>query len=209
MAERPLNDRRSIVGRLYDQHGASLYRYALMLLADPAGAADAVQQVFTALLRPAATIAFDNEGYYLRRAVRNEGFSSSDRSRLDSSSSAASDASAGGNSFMPRRWGCRQGQHLTGLQPAGPVDQAVLNTAEYFVTVRLSALDPSLVMERPTPRAAMMAEVDDEVSPLLQRLDADARTLLFRTREPRIRRPIFAAAESRRASLSGGGRQPT
>jgi RNA polymerase sigma-70 factor (ECF subfamily) len=75
MAERPLNDRRSIVGRLYDQHGASLYRYALMLLADPAAAADAVQQVFTALLKPAATIAFDNESHYLRRAVRNECFS--------------------------------------------------------------------------------------------------------------------------------------
>jgi len=54
-----------------------------------------------------------------------------------------------------------------------------------------------------------MAEVDDEVSPLLQRLDADARTLLFRTREPRVRRPTFAAAESRRASLSGSGSQPT
>ena len=39
MAERPLNDRRSIVGRLYDQQGASLYRYALMLLADPGTAA--------------------------------------------------------------------------------------------------------------------------------------------------------------------------
>lgn len=82
MAERPLNDRRSIVGRLYDQHGASLYRYALMLLADPAAAADAVQQVFTALLRPAAGIAFDNEARYLRRAVRNECFSTRRRQRV-------------------------------------------------------------------------------------------------------------------------------
>ena len=82
MAERPLNDRHSIVGRLYDQHGASLYRYALMLLADPAAAADAVQQVFTALLRPAATIAFDNEAHYLRRAVRNECFSTRRRQRV-------------------------------------------------------------------------------------------------------------------------------
>ncbi|MDP2321208.1 MAG: sigma-70 family RNA polymerase sigma factor [Acidobacteriota bacterium] len=82
MAERPLNDRRSIVGRLYDQHGASLYRYALMLLADPAAAADAVQQVFAALLRPAATIAFDNEAHYLRQAVRNECFSTLSRRRV-------------------------------------------------------------------------------------------------------------------------------
>jgi hypothetical protein len=103
----------------------------------------------------------------------------------------------------------RQGQHPAALQPAGPVDQAVLNTAEYFVTVRLGALDPSVVMERPTPRAAMMAEVDDEVSPLLQRLDADARTLIFGMRQPRVRRPSFAAAEARRAPIFGSGSQPT
>jgi RNA polymerase sigma-70 factor (ECF subfamily) len=90
MAERPLNDRHSIVGRLYDQHGASLYRYALMLLADPAAAADAVQQVFTALLRPAAAIAFDNEAHYLRRAVRNECFSTRRRQRVREDEAARS-----------------------------------------------------------------------------------------------------------------------
>jgi RNA polymerase sigma-70 factor (ECF subfamily) len=54
----------------------------LMLLADTAAAADAVQQVFTALLRPAATIAFDNEAHYLRRAVLNECFSTRRRQRV-------------------------------------------------------------------------------------------------------------------------------
>lgn len=81
MAERPLNDRRSIVGRLYDQHGASLYRYAVILLADPVSAEDAVHQVFAALLRTDTTIVFDNEAHYLRRAVRNECFSSLRRRR--------------------------------------------------------------------------------------------------------------------------------
>ena len=90
MAKRPLNDRRSIVGRLYDQHGASLYRYALMLLADPAAAADAVQQVFTALLRPAAGIVFDNEAHYLRRAIRNECFSTRRRRRVRGEDAARS-----------------------------------------------------------------------------------------------------------------------
>ena len=122
---------------------------------------------------------------------------------------AASDAAAGGISFTPRRVANRQAQHLAALQPAGPVDQTVLNTAEYFVTVRLGALDASLVMERPTPRAAMMAEVTDEVSPLLRRLDADARTLIFGMREPRVRRPTLAVAEPARASQSRGGSQPT
>lgn len=121
---------------------------------------------------------------------------------------AASDAAAGGISFTPRRVAYRQGQHLTSLQPAGPVDQAVLNTAEYFVTVRLGALDPSLRMEQPAPRTAMMAEVADEVSPLLQRLDADAQTRIFGRREPRVRRPMAAEVKTHRAPLSGGGSQP-
>jgi RNA polymerase sigma-70 factor (ECF subfamily) len=111
MAERPLNDRRSIVGRLYDQHGASLYRYALMLLADPAAAADAVQQVFTALLRPAATIAFDNEAHYLRRAVRNECFSALRRRRVR-------DEDAAGLLLEP-----------AGLEPVAPEERIALERA--------------------------------------------------------------------------------
>ena len=61
------------VGRLYDQYGASLYRYALMILADPAAAEDAIQQVFAALLAHRRTI--EAEEHYLRRAVRNECYS--------------------------------------------------------------------------------------------------------------------------------------
>lgn len=67
-------DRRALVGRLYDEHGASLYRYALMLLADHASAEDAVQHVFTAVLRGSGVL--DNEAHYLRRAVRNACYSS-------------------------------------------------------------------------------------------------------------------------------------
>jgi hypothetical protein len=66
-------DRPSAVGRLYEAHGAALYRYAVMLLADPAAAEDAVQQVFGALLRPRGRI--EHELGYLRRAVRNECYS--------------------------------------------------------------------------------------------------------------------------------------
>jgi RNA polymerase sigma-70 factor (ECF subfamily) len=62
------------IGALYDRHAAGLYRYALMLLADPGAAEDAVHQVFTRLVhgrhdRP------DVEANYLRRAVRNECYS--------------------------------------------------------------------------------------------------------------------------------------
>ena len=61
------------MGRLYDEYGASLFRYALMLLADHATAEDAVQQVFSAVMRQKG--ALDNAAHYLRRAVRNECYS--------------------------------------------------------------------------------------------------------------------------------------
>ena len=62
------------IGRLYDRFAGVLYRYALMILADPAGAADAVQQVFVALLGGAGGV-MDDEERYLRRAVRNACYS--------------------------------------------------------------------------------------------------------------------------------------
>lgn len=68
-------DIRSLAGRLYDQHGAALYRYALMLLADPAAAEDAVQQVFASVLRGRLLADPGKDVHYLRRAVRNECFS--------------------------------------------------------------------------------------------------------------------------------------
>jgi RNA polymerase sigma-70 factor (ECF subfamily) len=62
------------IGILYDRFSGPLYRCALMILADPAGAADAVHQVFLSLLGGAGA-AMDDEGQYLRRAVRNACFS--------------------------------------------------------------------------------------------------------------------------------------
>lgn len=110
---------------------------------------------------------------------------------------SASDASAGGISFSPRRSAFRKGRQFALLQPTGPVDQAVLNTAEYFVTVRLGTLNPSLIADYPPPRAAMLEEVSDEASPLLRRLDAETRTQLFGGREIRVKRPTVAADEAR------------
>jgi RNA polymerase sigma-70 factor (ECF subfamily) len=73
MADRPRDEPRSLVGRLYDAYGASLYRYAVLLLGDPAAAEDAVHQVFAAILRRPPRL--DDESHYLRRAVRNECYS--------------------------------------------------------------------------------------------------------------------------------------
>jgi len=81
MREPPREDPAALVGRLYDQHGASLYRYAVMLLADAAAAEDAIQQVFASLLRLAPSSSLGNDAHYLRRAVRNECYSMLRRQR--------------------------------------------------------------------------------------------------------------------------------
>jgi RNA polymerase sigma-70 factor (ECF subfamily) len=80
MPDLPAEDARAQVGRLYDAHGAALYRYALMVLADAGAAEDVVQQVFTSLLRSPANIEDGFELHYLRRAVRNECYSTLRRS---------------------------------------------------------------------------------------------------------------------------------
>lgn len=81
MSDRPRDEARALVGRLYDAHGASLYRYALMLLADPALAEDVIQQVFAAILRRPPEL--EQETHYLRRAVRNECYSHLRRRQTD------------------------------------------------------------------------------------------------------------------------------
>ena len=87
MPDRPRDDAQSHVGRLYDTYGASLYRYAVLLLADPVRAEDAVQQVFATVLRQRPHI--DNEAHYLRRAVRNECYSALRRRRAQGDAVAA------------------------------------------------------------------------------------------------------------------------
>lgn len=62
------------VARLYDAYGASLYRYALMILGSREAAEDAIHQVFVALLS-SRTSALTDEERYLQRAVRNACYS--------------------------------------------------------------------------------------------------------------------------------------
>ncbi|MGH9312075.1 MAG: sigma factor [Vicinamibacterales bacterium] len=66
MADRDPDGRRKRVTLLYDEHGPSLYRYALMLLANAAAAEDAVQQVFAAVLASSRPI--HDERRYLSRS---------------------------------------------------------------------------------------------------------------------------------------------
>jgi RNA polymerase sigma-70 factor, ECF subfamily len=70
----PAGESEDEVTRLYDRFGASLYRYALMILGRHDAAEDAVQQVFLALIRGGAARLVEPE-HYLRRAVRNACYS--------------------------------------------------------------------------------------------------------------------------------------
>ena len=52
--------------------------------------------------------------------------------------------------------------------------------------------------------AMVVAEVAEVVSPLLARLDAEARAQLFGRREVRVRRPVVAANESLPGTRAAG-----
>jgi len=70
------------IGALYDRCAPGLYRSAVMILADPAAAADAVHQVVLAGARkPNDHVRCDER--YLRRAVRNECYSALRRRRRE------------------------------------------------------------------------------------------------------------------------------
>ena len=59
--------------RVYDAFAPKLYRYALMILADPAAAEDALQQAFVKYARRrSGACAIEHLEGYLRIAVRNE-----------------------------------------------------------------------------------------------------------------------------------------
>jgi len=74
----------SRLAELYDQHGARLYRYALMILADGAAAEDAVQEAFCELWRASARDAMLVNPAYLTTIVRNECYSALRKRRRQS-----------------------------------------------------------------------------------------------------------------------------
>ena len=65
-----MDDPRGEFARLYDRLAPSLYRYALMLLANREEAEDAVHQVFAALMRR-GVVDLNAVDHYLRASVRN------------------------------------------------------------------------------------------------------------------------------------------
>ena len=71
--QRVANDRRVLLEKAYENYGADLYRYALMILADHGAAEDAVQQAFIKLMKIGKRILeIESSDGYLRTVVRNE-----------------------------------------------------------------------------------------------------------------------------------------
>ncbi len=66
------DDLRQRLAAVYDACAAALFRYAVMLLADPTAAEDVLQQVFVKLARRGRLEDIEAVSSYLRRAVRNE-----------------------------------------------------------------------------------------------------------------------------------------
>jgi hypothetical protein len=92
MPERPADDPRAYVGRLYDSYGASLYRYASILLGDTGAAEDAIQQVFAGAAPTAG-------GHRLRRRYLRRG--DSNYQRPLASTSPPADCRTYGNLLLP------------------------------------------------------------------------------------------------------------
>lgn len=111
---------------------------------------------------------------------------------------AASDAAAGGLSFSPRRYGVRRGRCVASIGPERPIEQALLDSAQYFVTLRLGDLERDVTTDVAPQPGVMMRTILAEESPLLARLDADALERLFRGREPRVERAVVQTRSDNR-----------
>ncbi len=121
---------------------------------------------------------------------------------LQSGLMPASNPAAGGLTFPEDRYAFRRGHRFPVLLPKGPVDPDVYTQAHYFVTLELGPRDESVVAEYPPARVQAWVEVDDGRSPLLERLDDDARTVLFSGEPPRPIRPRFQVASDLDESAS-------
>ena len=84
---------------------------------------------------------------------------------------SASHPAGGGISFEPRRHAFRRGHRFPFLMPENEVAGDVMKNAEYFVTLSLERVDSSVVAEHVPARTASWERMDEQLSPLLRRLD--------------------------------------
>lgn len=98
-------------------------------------------------------------------------------------------------SFGPRPHAFRLGRRLPALVSKIDVSADVLANAKYFVSLHLDHVDTSLIAEPVPQKSAAWERVDDQLSPLLGRLNASSMNSLFRGKTPRVRRPVRTGAE--------------
>jgi hypothetical protein len=104
--------------------------------------------------------------------------------------------SAGSLFFTPRRHAFRIGRRLPELLPYGDIDSSSQMNARYFVTLQLQQEIPHIEFASPVSRTVSWEAADMDASPLIRRLGNDERALLFRGREPRLRRPSVLEPQS-------------
>jgi len=98
---------REFLAAAYDACADGLYRYALMLLTDPAAAEDAVHQAFAKLVRmDRGVLEIESCRHYLRTAVRNECWRTIERRRR-----------------RPREIDAASAMHLLEANSPSPVDE--------------------------------------------------------------------------------------
>jgi hypothetical protein len=95
---------------------------------------------------------------------------------------SAPDPSAGGIFFTPRRYAFRRGRRFPVLLPEQEIGFDVLNETNYFVTLKIKAVDTTIVTEETSAKTAAWVDVPEEENVIFRRLDPEARNLLFRRR---------------------------
>ena len=67
------------------------------------------------------------------------------------------------------------------------------------MTLELGVQDTTVSFDYPRAKTASWETTDEQLSPLLRRLAAEERSLIFRGREPRVKVPVQIQEESSRA----------
>jgi hypothetical protein len=111
----------------------------------------------------------------------------------------SSNPSAGDLTFSPRRHAFRLGRTLPKLLPQQIVDPALLRSTSYYVTMELEQRDSSIRFLYPKARTATWERVNEDASPLIQRLGPTERVELFRDRGLKLLLPAPAGEQSTQA----------
>jgi hypothetical protein len=110
---------------------------------------------------------------------------------LQSGVMAAYSTAAAGISFSKRRHAFRVGKRFPALVPAADISRDIMTNAKYFVTVHLGSMQPHLQALDMPRKTRPWDRVVATLSPLIERLPAESLRLLFRSKNPVVKRPAI------------------